>query len=194
VTGQPIETRPPELATDRPAFPGQTRAPYRKTSPYRVTVLTDQLQRPWSLAFLPDGKMLVTEKPGRMRIVDATGKLTAPISGLPSVYYKGQVGLLDVVLDPRFTQNRRIFFSFNEPVGADDAGIAIARATFDEAALSLSHIQVIFRAKPALPKSLSSNAGGRLAIGPDRTLFATIGDRNLRPGWKPNSSTPTSAK
>jgi glucose/arabinose dehydrogenase len=183
--GQPIETRPPELATDKPAFPGQTRAPYRPTVPYQVTTLTDKLEKPWSLAFLPDGKMLVTEKPGRLRVVDSKGALSAPIGGLPPINYIRQVGLLDVALDPNFNTNRRIFFSYSEPVGENDSNIAIAHAIFDEQALKLSSVTVIFRAKPAMPKeALASNAGGRIAFAKDGTLFAIIGDRSKSPPWK----------
>jgi glucose/arabinose dehydrogenase len=184
VPGEPIETRPPELPTDKPAFPGQTRAPYRPTAPYQVTTLTDKLEKPWSLAFLPNGKMLVTEKPGRLRIIDSSGALSAPISGLPPINHIGQVGLLDLALDPNFNTNHRIFFSFSEPVGEDNSNIAIGRAVLDEQALTLSDVKVIFRAKPALPKqALASNAGGRIVIAKDGTLFGIIGDRSKSPPW-----------
>ncbi len=181
--GQPIETRAPELATDKPAFPGQTRAPFHATAPYQVTLITDQLKFPWSLAFLPDGKMLVTEKPGQLVIVTAAGAISAPISGLPAINYQSQVGLLDVALDPHFASNKRIFFSYSEPVSADLTNIAIASATLNEDALSLSDVKVIFRASPALPRSLMANEGGRLAIAADGTLYATIGDRSRSPPW-----------
>ncbi len=181
--GEPIETRAPELATDKPAFPGQTRAPYRATTPYQVTVITDKLKQPWSLAFLPDGKMLVTEKPGPLLVVSPDGTLSTPISGVPTVYYHGQVGLLDVVLDPHFAANKRIFFSYSEPVADDKNNIAIASAKLDEAGLSLSDVKVIFRAAPALPKGVAANQGGRLAFAPDGTLFAIIGDRSASPPW-----------
>ena len=181
--GQPIETRPPELATDKPAFPGQTRAPYRATTPYAVTVITDKLKQPWSLAFLPDGKMLVTQKPGAMVVITADGTISAPISGVPAVYYRGQVGLLDVVLDRRFAANKHIFFSYSEPVEDDKTNIAIASAKLDEDGLALSDVKVIFRAKPALPKTVAANQGGRLAVAPDGTLFAIIGDRSASPPW-----------
>ena len=82
--GQPIETRAPELATDKPAFPGQTRAPYRATVGFTTTTITDKLKAPWSLAFLPGGKMLVTEKPGALRIVDAKGAISEPIKNVPA--------------------------------------------------------------------------------------------------------------
>jgi glucose/arabinose dehydrogenase len=183
IPGQPIETRPTELKTDKPAFPDQTRAPYRATVPYQVTTLSDQLQSPWCLAFLPDGKMLVTEKPGRLRVVGPTGQLSAPISGLPPINYTGQVGLLDVALDPDFAANHRIFFSFSEPVAGDKSNIAIASAVLDEGRLALSHVRVIFRALPAVPKKVSANEGGRLAIAKDGSIFATIGDRSESPPW-----------
>ncbi|HTK35932.1 MAG TPA: PQQ-dependent sugar dehydrogenase [Caulobacteraceae bacterium] len=183
VPGQPIETRPPELSTDKPAFPGQTRAPYRPTAPYQVTVLTDQLKAPWALAFLPDSKMLVTERAGAMRIVDGKGTLSAPLGGVPKVSFQGQVGLLDVVVDPKFGTNHRIFFMYCEPVGQGDSQIVVARATLDQAAGTLKDLKVIFRAKPALPESENINAGGRIAVARDGNLFAIIGDRSRSPPW-----------
>lgn len=181
--GQPVERRPPELDTDRPAFPGQTRAPFRPTLQPKVTVLTDRLRSPWSLAFLPDGRMLVTEKPGTLRVVDGGGQLSAPVRGAPPVSYQAQVGLLDVALARDFAASHTLFLSFAEAVADDKTNIAIARARFDEANLSLSDVKVIFRAKPALPKGLAQNAGGRLAVAADGTLFATIGDRSKSPPW-----------
>ena len=111
--GQPIESRPPEKADDKPAFPGQTRAPYHATKPPVVTVLTDKLRAPWSLAFLPDAKILITEKPGTMRVLDKSGALSQPVRNVPAVSATGQVGLLDVALDPAFAANRRIFFTYS---------------------------------------------------------------------------------
>jgi glucose/arabinose dehydrogenase len=183
VPGQPIETREPELPGDTPEFPGQTRAPYRRTVAFKTTVITDKLSSPWSLAFLPDGKMLVTEKPGTMRMVGAGGAISAPISGVPAVHYRGQVGLLDVALANDFATSHRLFFSFSEPQDGDKFAIAIASARLDEAHLALREVTVIFRAKPALPVSVAANSGGRLAVARDGTLFATIGDRSKSPPW-----------
>lgn len=106
------------------------------------------LQQPWALAFLPDGRMLVTEKPGRMRIVDASGKLSAPLAGVPKVSYKGQGGLLDVVLDPQFSATHRIYFSYSEPRDddANDTAVAYAELADDR----IEHLKVIFRQQPAL--------------------------------------------
>ena len=180
--GQPIETRPPEKEDDRTVSPGQTRAPYHASVPVNVTVLTDKLKAPWSLAFLPGNEMLVTEKGGTLRIVDAKGELSEPLAGVPKVLAVGQVGLLDVVLDPQFARNHRIFFTYSEPVGETYSNIAVARARLDGHALS--DVNVIFRAKPALPaRALSSNQGGRIAIDRAGNLFVIIGDRSKSPPW-----------
>ncbi len=186
IPGQPIETRTPELSTDKPAFPGQTRAPFKKTVPYKVTTITEKLKQPWSLAFLPSGKMLVTEKPGTLRIVSPSGDVSAPVAGVPAVNYAGQVGLLDVALDAKFAANKRIFLSFSQPVGADKSTIAIAIASgiLDEAGGALKDVKVIFRAMPILPKTLGPNEGGRIAVAKDGTLYMTVGDRSRSPPWE----------
>jgi glucose/arabinose dehydrogenase len=183
VAGKPIETRRPELAGDHPAFPGQTRAPYRAAGPYHVRVLASSLRFPWSLAFLPDGKMLVTEKPGAMRLVDSSGRLSQPLSGVPPVDYGGQVGLLDVTLDPAFASNKRVFFTFMESAGRGGSHMAVARATLDEGANALRAVKVIFRARPDVPKAQSANSAGRIAIAADGSLFVAIGDRSTSPPW-----------
>src|SRR5579863_7813166 len=90
--GRPIESRSPEKRDDKPAFPGQTRAPYHATPPPVVTTLTDKLNLPWSLAFLPNGKILITEKPGAMRVLDPSGTLSEPVKNVPAVSATGQVG------------------------------------------------------------------------------------------------------
>ena len=146
VKGQPIETRDPEKKDDHPAFPGQTRAPYEPTTQPKVTVLTDKLNNPWSFAFLPDGKVLITEKPGTMRTFNPKDNtLSDPLGGVPKVYYQGQVGLLDLALDPQFARNRRIFFSYMEMTGTDDAIVlATAKLAADDTAITDS--TVVFRA------------------------------------------------
>jgi glucose/arabinose dehydrogenase len=180
--GEPVETRMPEKLDDHPVFPGQTRAPYKASVPITVTTLTDKLKSPWSLAFLPDGNMLITEKGGTLRISDPEGSLSEPLTGVPKVLATGQVGLLDVALDPHFADNHRIFLSYSEPVGESYSNIAIASARLDGHALT--DVKPIFRAKPALPaRALSANSGGRIAIDRDGNLFATIGDRSKSPPW-----------
>jgi len=187
VEGQPIETRPPEKKDNKPAFPEQTRAPYHATAPFKVTTLIDNLHAPWSLAFLPDGKILVTERlPGTMRILDTTGALSEPLAGVSVVASPAakDIGLLDVVLDPGFTSNHRIFFTFFDFVDGTDSNTYVARARLDEAKGALADVTVIFRARPAMPsRRLGGKTGGRIAIGRDGNLFVTIGDRSDSPPW-----------
>jgi glucose/arabinose dehydrogenase len=185
--GQPIETRPPEKKDNKPAFPEQTRAPYHATAPFKVTTLIDHLYAPWSLAFLPEGKILVTERlPGTMRILDTKGALTEPLAGVSVVASAAakDIGLLDVVLDPGFTSNHRIFFTFFDFVDGTNSNTYVARARLDEAKGALTDVAVIFRAQPAMPsKRLGGKTGGRIAIGRDGNLFVTIGDRSDSPPW-----------
>ncbi len=110
IEGQPNETRPPEKADDKPEFAGQTRAPYRASVPVQAVTITDKLTRPWSVALLPDGRYLVTEKAGTLRMVGKDGVVSDPIAGVPTVLANGQGGLLDVALDLKFRSNKRIFF------------------------------------------------------------------------------------
>ncbi len=202
--GQPIERRPPEKGDDKPFFPEQTRAPYHATAPFRMTTLIDTLPAPWSLAFLPDGKMLLTERlPGSLRIFDpkgrdpkggasksskndAKGVLSEPVAGLASLASPGaaDIGVLDVVLDPRFATNHQIFFTFYDYIDGTNSNTNVVRARLDEAKCALSNVKVIFQAQPAMPsKRLGGKSGGRIAIAPDGTLFVTIGDRSDSPPW-----------
>jgi glucose/arabinose dehydrogenase len=187
VEGRPIETRPPEKKDNRPAFREQTRAPYHATARFKITTLIDNIHAPWSLAFLPDGKILVTERlPGTIRILDTTGALSEPLAGVSVVASPAakDIGLLDVVLDPGFASNRRIFFTFFDFVDGTNSNTAVARARLDEAKRALTDVTVIFRAQPAMPsKRLGGKTGGRIAIGRDGNLFVTIGDRSDSPPW-----------
>jgi glucose/arabinose dehydrogenase len=172
--GEPVETRPVEGTGQKPAFAGQTRAPgVHSATAYEVITVASGLEKPWALQFLPDGRMLVTEKPGRMRIVTSDGKLGAPISGVPQVAYKGQSGLWDIALDPNFAKNHTLFFSYMEPREGAGPGLAVASAQLADNALS--NVKVIFRAQPGYSGLL--NDGGRIVIMPDGTLFVTVGDR-----------------
>lgn len=123
----PIETRAPNATDQRPAFPGQTRA-CKVTSNvgFDVVVVTKELAKPWAVEPLPGGDLLVTEKGGQLRIVSATGAIGAPITGLPPVDARGQGGLLDVALSPRFDSDRTIYWSFTEPREGGN-GTSIAR-------------------------------------------------------------------
>jgi glucose/arabinose dehydrogenase len=187
INGQPIERRPPEKSDDQPAFPEQTRAPYRPSASFHVTTLIDNLPAPWSLAFLPDGKILLTERlPGSLRILDAKGVLSEPVAGVAGLASPSakDIGLLDVVLDPNFATNHQIFFTFYDFVDGTNSNTYVARAQLDEAKCALSNAKVIFRSQPAMPsKRLGGKSGGRIAIAPDGSLFVTIGDRSDSPPW-----------
>jgi aldose sugar dehydrogenase len=187
IEGQPIETRPPEKADDRPAFREQTRAPYHTSTSFKITTLIDNLPAPWSLAFLPSGNILLTERlPGSIRILDSKGVLSEPVGGVSSLASPGaaDIGLLDVVLDPHFASNHQIFFTFFDYIDGTNSNTYIARARLDEAKRALSDAKVIFRGQPAMPsKRLGGKTGGRIAIAPDGTLFVTIGDRSDSPPW-----------
>jgi len=148
-----------------------------KSEHYRLRLATvaKGLEHPWSLAFLPDGRMLVTERPGRLRIVGRGGKISPPVKGVPRVYARGQGGLLDVILDTDFAANGVIFLSYAEP-GAGGGGTAVARAVLKDGALS--GLRVIFRQVPKT--SGGRHFGSRLVIGRDGTLFITVGERGER--------------
>lgn len=139
-----------------------------------VTTVADGLAYPWSLAFLPDGAMLVTEKPGRLRVVSASGQLSAPIAGVPEVSYADQGGLFDVALDPDFARNRRIYLSYAE-AEAGLKGTAVARAELSPDRRALDHVEVIFRQQPKVTGN--GHFGGRLVFRRDGTLFVTLGER-----------------
>jgi glucose/arabinose dehydrogenase len=147
------------------------------TGAVTVTELATNLPNPWSLAFLPDGRMLITGRTGSLRLYAANAQSFNLISGLPALDTGGQGGLLDVVLDPSFGSNRRIYFSFSETeVGnANNNGTAVARAELDTGAMALVNLQVIYR---QLPKVASSgHFGSRLVFDRDGHLFVTLGDR-----------------
>ena len=144
---------------------------------FRVVTLTDKLEYPWGLAFLPDGRMLVTERPGRLRIVAPDGTLSPPLAGVPAVAAEGQGGLLDVALAPDFAQSRTIYLSYAEPGDGGTAGTTVARARLGDS--GLDNVQVVFRQEPKV--SGGAHFGSRLVWARDGSLFITTGDRQNRP-------------
>ena len=143
----------------------------------RVETVARGLEHPWGMAFLPDGRLLVTERPGRLRIVAADGTLSPPLSGVPAVADQGQGGLLDVALDPGFAQNRTIYLSYAE-AGEGGAGTAVARARLGAGGQGeggLSDVRVIYRQAPKVRGNL--HFGSRIAVARDGMLFITQGDR-----------------
>jgi aldose sugar dehydrogenase len=142
----------------------------------RVTTIAEQLDQPWGMAFLPDGRVLVTEKPGQLRIVDSSGRKSGPIQGVPPVRASGQGGLLDVALDPEFPTARYVYLSYSEP-RENISGTSVARGRLNAAGDALTDVQVIFRQQPA--KEGSGHFGSRLVFARDGRLFVTLGERQL---------------
>ena len=172
----PLETRAANVPDQQPAFAGQTRTCGTTSSvAFDVTVVATGLEKPWAVEPLPTGELLVTEKPGRLRIVSASGAKGDPIGGLPAVDGRGQGGLLDVALSPDFANDRTIFWSFTEP-RQDGNGTSVARGTLSADRRSLQDVRVIFRALPSYANNM--HFGSRLAFGPDGTLYVTLGERS----------------
>lgn len=132
------------------------------------------LDTPWSMAFLPDGRLLLTERPGRMRLVGTDGTVSEPLAGVPEVHARGQGGLLDVVLSPNFATDRTIVFSFAQPT-AGGARTAVARARLDAEALKLDEVKMIFAQNE--DPSGNHHWGSRLVFDREGRLFVTLGDR-----------------
>ncbi|HKY31590.1 MAG TPA: PQQ-dependent sugar dehydrogenase [Candidatus Polarisedimenticolia bacterium] len=173
---EPLETRPPNAPGQRPEFPGQTRACAAPSGvPFRVEVLARGLEHPWSVEPLPDGSLLVTERPGRMRIVSPRGEVGEPIAGLPRVDARGQGGLMDAALSPSFAQDRTIFWSYTEPRGQGRNATSVARGRLPAGGASLEQVQVIFRSRPA--HAGDKHFGSRIAVAPDGLLYVTLGER-----------------
>ena len=154
------------------AFPGHGQDFASKRERIRVSTIVTGLDHPWGLAFLPDGRKLVTERSGQLRIVEADGRLSAPLAGVPTVYAQGQGGLLDVTLDPEFERNRTVYLSYAEP-GPGGASTAVARGRLENG--RLADVSVIFRQAPKVQGS--NHFGSRLVFARDGTLFVTLGER-----------------
>lgn len=141
----------------------------------RVVTMAQGLDHPWGLAFLPDGRLLVTERAGRMRIIERDGKLGTPLANVPAVVAQGQGGLLDVLLDRQFATNRTLYVSYSEP-GEGGAGTSVARARLGAA--GLEDLRVIFRQSPKVRGGL--HFGSRIVQARDGNLFVTLGERYQR--------------
>lgn len=160
-----------------PVFAVQTNSPEASKTPIKLTTVAEGLENPWGLQFLPDGRYLVTERPGRLRVVEKDGKLSPPIKGVPEVYAQGQGGLLDVALASDFAESGRLFLSYAEPRGEGKAGTSVARAklVLGPEGGELQDVTVIFRQEPAVVSP--NHFGSRIVVTPDGTLFVTTGDR-----------------
>jgi aldose sugar dehydrogenase len=192
----PVETSTANAPEQKPAFAGQTRACGAKSDmAFEVVVLAKGLNRPWAVEPLPNGDLLITEKPGRLRIITAQGEVGQPIGGLlpvgsgevsatsgqgglPPITARGQGGLLDVALSPNFARDRTIFWSFSEQ-REGGSGTSVARGVLSQDRRNLEDVRIIFRAAPTYDNGL--HFGSRLVFGPDEMLYITLGDRFDRP-------------
>ncbi len=149
--------------------------PKSEPAPVNVVTVATGLANPWGLTFLPDGRMLVTERPGRMRIVERNGSLSEPLQGIPPVVARGQGGLLDVIADPQFASNQLLYWSYAEPgQDSDVGGTAVARGRLQ--GNTLQDVRVIWRQTPKVEGAL--HWGSRLVFDRSGHLFITTGERN----------------
>lgn len=174
---------PPNDPEQQPAFAGQTRAPILASGVTpKVETIATGLEFPWGLAFLPDGRMLVTERPGRLNLLSADGRSRTPISGLPPLVSTRQGGLLDIALDPAFARNSLIYWSYSEPQadGTNNTAVARGRLILSEGSPRVEAVQRIFSQTPSLDSPL--HFGSRLVFARDGTLFITTGERSIIAG------------
>lgn len=183
------ETREREAPHLEPAFAGQTRAPVPGTTEaWSLETVAEGLEHPWAIEFLPDGSMLVTERPGRLRIVGADGSVSDPVLGVPAVDSRNQGGLLDVAIAPDFESTRTIFLSFSEPQEDGTNNTALARARLSENLTAIEEVEVIFSQQPAVEST--GHYGSRIVFESDDTLWLTMGDRQGHP-VRQNAQDPT---
>lgn len=159
----------------------QTQVQHSTLHDYRVVKVVDSLVNPWSMAFLPNGDMLVTERPGRLRVVRGGKLLPTPVEGVPAVYARGQGGLLEVVVHPNFASNRLIYLSFSKPLGDSAAGAttAVVRGRFEND--RLTGVEELFVAATRGVTPGAGHYGSRLAFDKNGFLFVTVGDRQVPP-------------
>lgn len=163
------------LMVAAPALPAFAQTFKSEHYTLRAVTVAKDLDHPWAIAFLPDGRMLVTERSGQLRIVGKDGSVSKPLSGVPRVYDRGQGGLLDVILDSEFAKTKRIFLSYSEP-GEGGGGTAVASATLSDT--GLNNVKVLFQQTPK--SSGGRHFGSRLVIDRGGYLFITTGDRGER--------------
>src|SRR3970040_1864201 len=171
----PVETKEPNT-NYKPAFEGQTRiAGVKTTTPYEFKVLAEGLDQPWGITNLPDGRFLITQKTGTMRIASEDGTLGEPITGLPKVNSAEQGGLLGLTLDPSFADNRMVYWVFSQPVtGGNLTAVAKGRLAGDEK--TIENAQVIYQATPAHGSTL--HYGGRILFDKTGNIIFSTGERS----------------
>ncbi|MVM29091.1 PQQ-dependent sugar dehydrogenase [Spirosoma sp. HMF4905] len=171
----PVETKDPNSAY-KSAFPGQTRiAGIKSATNYEGKVLTEALKSPWGITSLPDGRLLITEKEGTMRIVTTDGKVSEPITGIPKVNPSGQGGLLGVRVDPAFETNRMVYWVFSDPL-AEGNLTAVAKGKLSADEKKIEGATVIYQATPAYKGNL--HYGGRILVDKTGNLIISTGERS----------------
>ncbi|HRO11675.1 PQQ-dependent sugar dehydrogenase [Amaricoccus sp.] len=171
----PVDQGPPNVPAFRPAFPEQTRAPALDSGiELTVETIAAPLEHPWGIALLPDGGYLVTERPGRLRVVAADGTISAPVAGLPEVRAEGQGGLLDIALSPGFAQDRTVYWSYAKPLGGGASATAAARGRLAEDGASLTGVEDIFVQDPPSPTAV--HYGSRIVPDGAGHLLVTTGE------------------
>jgi glucose/arabinose dehydrogenase len=174
-TNAPVETKPPNTSYT-PAFPGQTRiGSVKTTTPYEGKILSSGLTKPWGITALPDGRLLITEKGGTMRIATTTGALSPAIAGLPAVNSSGQGGLLGVTTDPQFNNNRMVYWTFSENT-ADGNLTAVAKGRLSADESRIENASIIYRATPAYRGNL--HYGSRIVFDAAGNLYMSTGERS----------------
>lgn len=175
VVSAPVETK--QANTNYPpAFEGQTRiGAVKTTTPYTFAILDSTLTKPWGIAALPDGRLIITEKGGTMRIASATGSPGSPINGIPKVSSEGQGGLLGVCIDPSFDENRMVYWAFSEPLAQGNL-TAVAKGKLSADEKSMEGVTVIYRATPAYKGTL--HYGGRVLFSKEGHLYVSTGERS----------------
>lgn len=172
-TGEPVEKNKGN-SNYKPAFAGQTRIGSVKTkTPYVVTVINTELKGPWGMHVLPDGRLLISSKPATMQILTTDGKIVKTISGFPAVQYESQGGLLDVNIDPNFTVNHMVYWTFAQP--GEGATLAVAKGKLSADETKLENVKVIWEAYPRYKGN--GQFGSRLLFDKQGNLFVTSGDR-----------------
>lgn len=174
-TTPPVETRAPN-SDYQPAFAGQTRVGgVKTTTPYEGTAISTALIRPWGITTLPDGRLLITQKEGTMRVATTSGQLSEPITGLPPVEARGQGGLLGVTADPAFASNRTVYWVFTHPTG-DGNLTAVAKGTLSADERRMENTTIIYQAAPTYTNNL--HFGGRVLVDATGNLFLSTGERS----------------
>ncbi len=172
-TGEPVEKNKAN-SNYRPAFSGQTRIGSVKTkTPYTATIISTELNSPWGMQVLPDGRLLISSKPGTMQILTTNGKIAKTITGFPNVQYESQGGLLDVKIDPNFTTNRMVYWTYAQP--GDGATLAVAKGKLSADETKLENVKVIWEAYPRYKGG--GQFGSRLVFDKQGNIFVTSGDR-----------------